>query len=302
MQRFKLLWVFTYLYEWIKTRGRSEPFGVIIDEFAALTQKVYQGENPLAQELDTFINVYMRANSIWFSCAHQELYQIDEQLRNTLLSLGTYILGGTSSMESARVLADALFLRDPYWVKHYRRVWGSLPHVGLGSAYHVVIDLEPEFMRLEEQRELFAQRIKNLGRFQFLLRPAVAEGHIGQAVLPLTLRNDDRDKETGEYQYPDPALLARVRAALASHSGMPIGTLLKEQEARLLPAPSGRRTSAAGGGGAGQRQPQQKKADFKIRLPSPAGAKTPGTVPAPATANAAPAQPSHPIKRRIWLS
>jgi hypothetical protein len=109
-RRFMLLWVFSYLYEWIKSRGRStKPFALCIDEIAAISQKIYAGDNPLAQELDEFINVYMRNSSIWFIAAHQELYQIDEQLRNTLLSLGTYIIGGASSIESARLLADALF-------------------------------------------------------------------------------------------------------------------------------------------------------------------------------------------------
>src|SRR5918992_1003712 len=88
MRRFKMLWAFSYLYEWIKTRGRQDenPFGIIIDEFAHMTQQVVGGANPLAQELDEFINVYMRQHTIWFTAAHQELYQIDEQLRNTMLS------------------------------------------------------------------------------------------------------------------------------------------------------------------------------------------------------------------------
>jgi hypothetical protein len=55
MRRFKLLWVFDFLYSWIKTRGRSSlPFGLIIDEFAHLTQKIFSGNNPLAQDLDEF--------------------------------------------------------------------------------------------------------------------------------------------------------------------------------------------------------------------------------------------------------
>jgi hypothetical protein len=235
MRRFKMLWAFDYLYSWIKTRGRrdGQPFGLIIDEFAHMTQTVISGTNPLAKELDEFINVYMRQHTIWFTAAHQELYQIDEQLRNTLLSLGTYILGATSSMESARELADALFFRDPTWVKHSRRVWGrQYQHSPLE-----IIDHEPEFMPLAEQTELFAQRIKKLGRFQFLLRPAIAEGHIGQAVVPLSIRDLDWDKETGKYQFPDQSLVARVRAALAKHAGMPIPRLLQEQEKRLLPAP-----------------------------------------------------------------
>jgi hypothetical protein len=124
MRRFKMLWAFDYLYSWIKTRGRRHdtPFGLIIDEFAHMTQQVTGGTNPLARELDEFINVYMRQHTIWFTAAHQELYQIDEQLRNTLLSLVTYVLGSTASMKSARDLADALFLRNPWWVKHYRKV------------------------------------------------------------------------------------------------------------------------------------------------------------------------------------
>jgi hypothetical protein len=231
MRRFKMLWAFDYLYSWIKTRGRQdrEPFGIIIDEFAHMTQKVAGGTNPLAQDLDTFINVYMRQHTIWFTAAHQELYQIDEQLRNTMLSLGTYIIGGTSSMESARELADALYFRDPFWVKDAEPIYGRrYQHSRLE-----VIDVRLHFMPLEEQTELFAQRIKKLGRFQFLLRPAIAEGQIGSAVLPLSIRDLDRDKETGEYQFPEAPLMQRLRTALAKQSGIPIARLLQEQESRL---------------------------------------------------------------------
>jgi hypothetical protein len=91
-------------------------------------------------------------------------------------------------------------------------------------------------MSLEEQREIFAQRIKGLGRFRFLFRPALAEGHIGSAVLPLSIRDLDRDKATGDYQFPDSHLMARVRAALAKQSGIPLARLLQEQEKRLPPA------------------------------------------------------------------
>jgi hypothetical protein len=239
MRRFKMLWAFDYLYSWIKTRGRQDenPFGVIIDEFAHMTQQVTGGTNPLAKELDEFINVYMRQHTIWFTAAHQELYQIDEQLRNTVLSLGTYILGGTSSMDSARQLADVLFSRDPYWVKYWRPVPDPLPYSDRRALRELGVPdpMEPEFMPLEEQTELFAQRIKNLGRFQFLLRPAIAEGHVGQAVLPLSIREEDRDKATGEYQFPEAHLMHRLRAALAKQSGMPIQRLLQEQEGRIPP-------------------------------------------------------------------
>jgi hypothetical protein len=132
-------------------------------------------------------------------------------------------------MDSARLLADALFLWDPYWVKHYRRVYGRvLPHKPLE-----VIAEEPEFMPLIEQRELFTQRVKKLGLFQFLLRPALSEGSIGSSVLPLSIHNVDRDPITGNSVFPEQQVLARIRAILAARSGKPMAALLAEQEARL---------------------------------------------------------------------
>jgi hypothetical protein len=235
-----------------------------------MTTNVGNGSNPLARELDEFINVYMRQHTIWFTAAHQEPYQIDEQLRNTLLSLGTYILGGTSSMQSARDLADALLFRDPYLVKHYRNVWGSAPNPrGTREPLYFVIDVEPEFLPLEEQTELFAQRIKKLGRFQFLLRPALSEGHIGSVVLPLTIRHEDIDPYTGEYQFPEQALLTRVRQALAAKSGTPVKKLLQEQENRLLPVPHHPSSTPAPNGSG-----RQRKSDFQTAQQPQQGGET----------------------------
>jgi hypothetical protein len=160
---------------------------------------------------------------------------------HTLLSLGTYIIGGTSSMDAARQLADALFLRDPNRVKHWRKVWGSEPVFNergrVAGSRHVVIDHEPEFLPLEEQKELFAQQVKRLGLFQFLLRPALSEGMIGTTVYPLSIHNVDRDPKTGQLAFPEQQVLARIRAILAARSGKPITALLAEQEERLTQRP-----------------------------------------------------------------
>jgi hypothetical protein len=291
MRRFKMLWAFSYLYEWIKTRGRQDksPFGVIIDEFAHMTQQVVSGRNPLAHELDEFINTYMRQHTIWFTAAHQELYQIDEQLRNTLLSLGTYIIGGTSSMESARELASALYFRNPNRVKDAEPMYGRRYPQGPLEA----IDVRLHFQPLEEQTELFANRIKKLGRFQFLLRPALAEGNIGSEVLAMTIRHEDVDPITGEYQFPDLPLVQRVRAALAKQSGIPIKRLLAEQEKRLSQAP--RHWIPA--------PPQDGKRPEKISGSEKASAQpTPQTLPAlpalPAGRQAGRQNGKHGIRRR----
>jgi len=84
-------------------------------------------------------------------------------------------------------------------------------------------------MPLIEQRELFAQRIKRLGLFEFLLRPALGEGRIGSAVLPLSIRTVDRNPSTGEYHFPDQERMARLRSLLGARSGWPLEILLAEQ-------------------------------------------------------------------------
>jgi hypothetical protein len=282
LRRFKLLWAFSYLYEHIKLRGRRQkPFALIVDEFAALTQNVFAGENPLAAELDEFINQYMRNHNIWLTVAHQEVFQIDEQLRNTLLSLDTYIFGRTSSMEAARILADHLFMTDPFHVKHYRKVWAR----DFVWQPHYVLDLEPEFLPLMEQRELMAQRIKRLGLFEFLVRPAMTEGQVSASVMPISIHTVDRDKETGEYLFPDQELVARVRSLLASSSGIPIAVLLKEQAARLSAAPLR---------GAGE-QPQPRQLGNGSSQEQRNGTEAPEI-------KLAPRQTSRPVQRRERVS
>src|SRR5687768_15168775 len=69
-------------------------------EFAALTQLVTAGVNPLAVLLDEFINRYMRNNNISLNHAHQSIYQLDEHLRNTVLSLGNMVVGRVATINS----------------------------------------------------------------------------------------------------------------------------------------------------------------------------------------------------------
>jgi hypothetical protein len=257
-KRFAMLWVFVTLYEFLKQRGRKDfPFGLMIDEFAALTQQVTSGENPLALMLDEFINQYMRNNQIWFTCAFQSLNQLDEHLRNTVLSLGTYCIGKSANMEEARVLADALSTHNPYRVKRYHNVWGKmdLPPVRPGritfddnEAGYFVLEREPQYMELAEQLELSAQKINHLRLFEFLLRPATREGEVSQSVIPISIEGLVTDTETGEFLFPERALVDRLRAGLAARDGIPIQTIQKEQEARLTGRTSRNYGTEQGGG------------------------------------------------------
>jgi hypothetical protein len=253
LRRFKLLWVFSSLYEYIRLRGRrTQPLGLIIGEFASLCHKLPGGENPMAALLDEFINQYMRNHHIWLTVAHQSLYQIDEALRFTLLSLGNYAFGRAATMPEARLLADVLYRTKPYLVKHWRKVWmsgGSLNGLPLPP---YVVDHEPEFMPLAEQQERFAQRINEQKLFEFLLRPATREGEVSQEVLPISIANTVLDPDTGEQQFPDQAGVAKFRSLLTVHSGMPIKQLLAEQDGLYptatqelpRPKPTGRPTAS----------------------------------------------------------
>jgi hypothetical protein len=243
MRRFKLLWVFSSLFEFIKRRGRRErPFALTIDEFSAMAAKVTEGTNPLASMLDEMIQQYLRGQNIWLTVAHQSVEQLDPQVRNSLFSLGSYLFGRASTMPEARQLADILFgAKDIFRVKHWRKVWGSSPIINsysgriIGTS-HFVLDHEPEYMNLEDQQEEAARRIYELSLFEFLCRPAIREGVVSKEVIPLSIANLDRGKETGEYQYPDSDRVARFREALAAKSGIPAASILKELDAPL-PAP-----------------------------------------------------------------
>jgi hypothetical protein len=146
-------------------------------------------------------------------------------------------------------------------------------------------------MPLEEQREILANRIKQLELFRFLLRPAIAEGDIGSEVQSFSLRTDDRDPMTGEYHFPDQEIMARLRLLLAPQSGIPIAAILKEQEARRLSVQS---TSIPA------RQPPQRNGDFQPRRPSPQDTPEDSNLPDVTRASSSlPTEPRHHRRRRL---
>jgi hypothetical protein len=247
LKRFKLLWIFSTIFEYIRLRGRKDtPLGLIIDELATLSQHITEGENPLANLLDEFINVYMRNHHIYFTCAHQSIYQLDEKLRHTLLSLGTYLFGRCAEITEARELGELLWRNDPFRVKHNRKVWGKLdPPYPIRLSQHswdylrqqyprypyYVLDAEPEFMNIEEQREEAANQLMDLSLFDFFLRPSLREGEVSTDVYKVNLASMVQDNVTGEACYLDQDVVAQIRSLLEAASGMPIKTLLAEQDA-----------------------------------------------------------------------
>jgi hypothetical protein len=288
-RRFKMLWLFDYFFHWCKTRGRrSFPMGLLIDEFASMTHKVFSGENPFAVEMAEFIQEYLRNSNILLTVAHQSIEQLDDQLRQTLLSLGTYMFGKAATMEEARVLADVLWKKDPFLVKHHREKWeweDRHDWVRFGNGYSretrkqwVLREWEPAaYLSLEEQLEIFGHRIFALPVSEFYLRPALSEGTVSSEVMHLTIADIDRD------EYPDQRQIAEVRASLAAQSGIPVETILKEQETRLLDAPI-------------RRMPAPTQNGSRLQTYAPG---QPVTQPESGNGNAAPPQqPSRRIQRQ----
>jgi hypothetical protein len=284
MLRFKLLWVFDCLMAYIKSRGRSQtPLGLVLDEFPQMTFKVSTSDNPLATEFESLIHAYIRSSQIWLFLGLQSPLQLDEQLRQTVLSLGSYLIGQQATPEAARILADSLFLRDPFRVKHYRLSYHYVPPSE--RKWDSGVTEEPEYMPLLEQREIYANLIRNLHQYQFLLRPGVSEGEIGQEVFPVSIRTVDPGI------FPDRELLEPLYPILAARSGTPVDVLIKEQEARLTPLhPQG---APMRQGAARRRSPAGSSEE--VRLPD-------GRVTDRNPAKPAPETPRRTIQRRRLLS
>ncbi len=62
---------------------------------------------------------------VWLTLAHQELFQLDERIQQSLMSLGTQILGVTSDRKAALALAQQLYPYDPTKVKRFEPVYNG---------------------------------------------------------------------------------------------------------------------------------------------------------------------------------
>jgi hypothetical protein len=157
-------------------------------------------------------------------------------------------------------------------VKRYRERYHYVPAWGHNRDDRVTE--EPDYLPLPEQREIYANCIRKLHRYQFLLRPAVNEGEIGQAVFPISIRDVDPG------HFPERELLEPLYPMLAARSGTHVDVLIQEQDARLKHAPTH---------------------PIPIRHRSPAGSSE-GTVPERQESTPAPEPPRRIIQRRRLVS
>lgn len=211
-RRFKTRWVFEYLMAFVRHRGagRHRPLGIVIDELTELTNQASLEHDLFATDLDELVNVVGRNANLWTTLAHQELFQMPERVRKTLLTMGTQMIGITADMEAARDLAYQYAPLDPHRVKRWENVWGH------GPLTDYVIEQRPVDFPLEEQILLAAQRLAGLRPFEFLVKRR--NGRTLQRV-------NTRPLITGPWPSERVAALRYVRHQLALRSAVPAAAL-----------------------------------------------------------------------------
>ena len=100
--------------------------GLIIDELTSLFSFQALNSDLFGSELDELINVLARNYRIWLTIGHQELFQLTDRVRNSLMTMGTQILGVTSDPAAAKYYAHLFNRYDPHLVKKYEPVYASV--------------------------------------------------------------------------------------------------------------------------------------------------------------------------------
>lgn len=222
-RQFLMMWAYQYLMSFIRHRGpgRYQPISLIVDEMAALFPMSGIVTNQFAADLDEMINQIARNYSLWVTLATQELYQFEERLQKTLLSM-TLIQGRTSDPDSAALLAQRLNRYEPYKIKKRENVWGSY------MMAPVVLERRPVEFTPEEQQILASYSYTDLRQFEFLVRLPQGEGDFSGGVGRISIAGLDPG------HFPDEKLVAKARRLLVRRDGKPIPAALEEIEARRL--------------------------------------------------------------------
>lgn len=223
-RRFLMLWVYMSLLEFIKHRGagRHRPLSLIVDELAALANfRTSSGSSLFADDLEELINVYARNCMVWLTLAHQEMYQFEERIQKTLMTMGTHIFGVTSDPEAALTVARQMFFYNPEWIKRRDPMYMS----DMEGPY--LIDERLIEFSAEEQSILNSALFRKLQAFHFLVRPATAEGTITGKLTPVSIENLDRG------EWVDDKLVSHARELLSQRCGASIQEQLIAIEKRL---------------------------------------------------------------------
>jgi hypothetical protein len=172
-------WAYDCLLAFIKHRGPGKhvPLAIHIDEIVELADQGSLGADRFAQDLDHLINILMRNSNLWVTAAHQQMWQLGHRSRETLLSMGTQLIGLVSDHETAELLARRYAAQiDPYRIKRLRNVWMQ----DVIGPY--VVEREPVEFPIDEQVFATARAFLRLRPFEFFVKPK-HQAHVTRATI-----------------------------------------------------------------------------------------------------------------------
>lgn len=157
---FLLLWTLKSFLTYIRMRPRHTPVTLVIDELKALflDPTSEQADSAIAKELIQLLEVYARNMAIWPVLLSQDPLSFGPKVQQSLLGIGTQIIGGIHNTDAATLLASHLIPQSGGW--------GTVRD----NAYYS------------------GQRLKSLQPFHFLVRPATSKG-ISSKLYPVTIEN-----------------------------------------------------------------------------------------------------------------
>ncbi len=172
-------WVYDTILAYIRHRGpgRHRPLALHFDEIVELAGQGSLADDRFSKDLDYLLNVLMRNSNLWVTAAHQQMWQLGEHTRETLLSMGTQLLGLVSDLETAEVLTRRFAGRiDPMRPKRMRNVWTTIQSVPY------IIEKEPVDFPLDEQVFQAARAFLRLRPFEFFVKPR-DQAHLQRASI-----------------------------------------------------------------------------------------------------------------------
>lgn len=213
-RRFFIWWFYDYLLTFIKHRGhgRHTPVSLVIDELTTLLNQGAAGTSTFVEEIDALINVIARSHQVWLTTAIQEAWQVDEKIIKALMTMGTQVIGVTTDQKTAELIAEGLYQYRADWTRKRQ------PHVHFDPRFGGTIPLGMTTTEYtyQEQMVLHSYTIRQLKLFEFLIRPALGEGAIGQQMYTVSIANMDKGIWVNE------ALVAEARFRLAHQGGIPL--------------------------------------------------------------------------------
>lgn len=194
---FLTLWAIKSFLSYIRYRGPGKQFGLMIDELKALFLDPHSaaGDSAVSTEVIQLLEVYARNYNVWPTLITQDPLSFGPKVQQSLLGIGTQIVGLIRNTEAATLLSSAL-----------------LP---LSTSTTTSLD---------QQKYAGGQKFKNLAPFHFLVRPTTPKG-VSQELIEISI-------ERYVEPWPDETT-DETRRTLNERNGIPTEDLLSVITSRL---------------------------------------------------------------------